>query len=58
MFKKDNSIAEEILKSSYEEHFKYAKDIALILPIDHPKRIKIQKELNIISDKIQNINKK
>lgn len=49
MAKKDNSIQEEILKSSYEEHFKYAKDIALILDINHPKRIRIQNEMNSMS---------
>lgn len=28
----------EILQASYWEHFKYDKDLALILPIEHPKR--------------------
>lgn len=32
----------EILEYSYWEHFKALKDIALILPIEHPKRIKIE----------------
>ncbi len=36
----------EILESSYWEHFKYLKDISLILPLDHPKRILLEKELS------------
>ncbi len=53
-----SSIKEEILKASYQEHFKYAKDIALILPLDHPKRIKVEGELNKISDQLQTIKTK
>lgn len=36
----------EILEYSYWEHFKYAKDLALILPLKHPKRIMIEEEMN------------
>ena len=38
----------ELLNCSYWEHFKVAKDLSLILPIDHPKRKKIEKEVNKI----------
>ena len=43
----------ELLKFSYWEHFKMAKDLALVLSIDHPKRKAIEKEVNDISDKIK-----
>ena len=36
----------EILKANYWENFKFAKELALIYPIEHPKRVKIEKELN------------
>ena len=42
----------ELLKASYLEHFKFAKDLAMILPIDHPKRKEVEKELNNIQQKI------
>ena len=41
-------IERELLQCSYWEHHKFAKDLALILPIDHPKRVRIEKELNKI----------
>lgn len=39
----------EIDKYSYWEHFRYAKELALILPPEHPKRIVLQKTLNNLS---------
>lgn len=45
----------EILNASYWEHFKYAKDLALIYPIDNPKRIKVEKEINLILEKIKQL---
>lgn len=36
----------EILEYNYWEHFKYAKDLALILPLKHPKRVMLEKKLN------------
>ncbi len=47
-----NTIRMEILKASHLEHFKHAKDLALIYPIEHPKRLLVEKELNILSSKI------
>jgi len=38
----------ELLKAAYLEHFKFAKDLAMIYPINHPKRKEIEKELNNI----------
>jgi len=45
-------IRNEILQSSYWEHFKAAKDLALILPLNHPKRIKIENEVNKLSQSL------
>jgi hypothetical protein len=39
----------EILLLSYWEHFKAAKDLALIYPINHPKRISLENELKKLS---------
>jgi hypothetical protein len=36
----------EILKANYWEHYKWAKDLALIYPVDHPKRVALEKTLN------------
>lgn len=43
----------EILEGSYWEHFKSAKDLALISPIDDPKRKNVEKTLNDLTEKIQ-----
>jgi uncharacterized membrane protein len=45
----------EILQYNYWEHFKYAKDIALILPIGHPKRIAAEQQLDKLQQKINTI---
>lgn len=45
----------EILEYSYWEHFKYAKDLALILPIGHEKRLRLDKEMNIMITKIHKL---
>ncbi len=42
----------ELLQYSYWEHFKAAKDLALILPPEHPKRIQLEKTINELLDKI------
>ena len=52
-----NEIEYEILTYNYWEHFKYLKDVSLILPIDHPKRKKLEKITNEILNKIENIKK-
>ena len=36
----------EILRASYWEHFKAAKDLSLYLPPSHPKRVELEKEIN------------
>ena len=44
----------EILEYNYWEHFKHAKDLGLILPLGHPKRVAIENELNRIREYIVN----
>lgn len=48
MAKKKN----EILEANYWEHFKAAKDMSLYLPLDHPKRVRMEEELNKMLKKI------
>jgi hypothetical protein len=48
----------EILEYSYWEHFKHAKDLALILPLEHPKRKEVEKELNQIQKQIKELKDK
>lgn len=47
----------EILNANYWEHFKFAKDLAGFLPLKHPKRVKVENELNEMIDQIQKLNK-
>lgn len=49
------SVKLEILLASHLEHFKAAKDLALIYPINHPKRVKIEKSLNEIQLEINQL---
>lgn len=39
-------INREILSANYWEHFKVAKEYALIYPINHTKRVSIEKSLD------------
>ena len=43
----------EILQYSYWEHFKKAKDLALVFTPEHRKRIELEAVLNDISDKLK-----
>jgi hypothetical protein len=45
----------QILEYSYWEHFKALKDISLILPINHHKRISLELELNKIQKEIHDL---
>ena len=45
----------EILEYSYWEHFKALKDIALILPLDHPKRKKLELTVNKLLKELHEI---
>ena len=48
-----NTIEIEILQLSYWEHFKLAKDLALVYPVEHIKRKTVEKILNELSDKMK-----
>lgn len=41
-----------IFQYNYWEHFKASKDLARVLPVDHPKRVAIEKAANEILNKI------
>jgi hypothetical protein len=45
----------QILEYSYWEHFKALKDISLILPITHPKRILLDNEVNKLQKEIHDL---
>jgi len=49
-------IQKELLLASYYEHLKFAKDLAMFLSINDPKRIKIESAVNEIAVKL-NLNK-
>lgn len=53
-----NKIKLEILEASHIEHFRFAKDLALILPLKHPKRKRIEKELNDLTKEINKLKSK
>ncbi len=53
-----NSIRLHILEYNYLEHFKHAKDLALVLPIEHPKRKAIELELNKMVTEINKLKNK
>ncbi len=47
----------EILEANYWEHYKYAKDLAMFLPIDNSKRILLEKQLNEMIAEINKLKK-
>jgi len=42
----------EIMQYNYWEHFKFEKDLAMVLPVDHPKRVSLRKATQDLLDKI------
>lgn len=42
----------EILEYSYWEHFKKAKDLRLILPLDHPTMLDLESTCNDLIERI------
>lgn len=46
-----------IMQLNYWEHFKYAKDLALVYHPSHPKRIQVEKILNSLITKINKLKK-
>ena len=47
----------EILLANYWAHFKVAKELALILPADHPRRISVQDDINDIQKQLDELTK-
>ena len=45
----------EILSANYWEHFKFAKDIAMYLQLEDPKRVKVEKELNAMLERMHEL---
>lgn len=45
----------QILKESYWEHFKMAKELAMTLDVKHFKRVRIEIEINNIQQQINKI---
>jgi len=45
------------LWANYYEHFKYGKELALIYPLNHKKRVKIDNAMNDIIEQIKQLNK-
>lgn len=45
----------ELLQANYWEHFKYAKELAMYLDINHPKRVKIEKATNNMIEEINEL---
>ncbi len=50
-----NKIRLEILEYNYWEHYKCAKDLALILPLNHPRRKLIEKHMNETLEEIHRL---
>lgn len=45
----------DILNSNYWEHFKTSKDLSLVYPVTHPKRVKLLQTLNELQVKIEKL---
>lgn len=45
----------EILNYNYWEHYKFEKDLAMVLPLTHPKRVKMRIETQKILEQIQKL---
>lgn len=50
-----DNIKIQILEYNYWEHFKVLKDISLILPIEHEKRIQLEKSTNEIQKELHEL---
>lgn len=53
-----NEISLEILEYSYWEHFKFAKDLALVLPLKHPKRVAMENKVNELAKELHELKSK
>lgn len=52
-----NELKLQILLASHLEHFKAAKDLALLHPLEHPKRVAVERALNEIQNEINELRK-
>ena len=52
------TIAEEILRYNYREHFKRAKELSMVLSLNHPERVAIEKEMKVMIKEINSLNNK
>ncbi len=57
MKKPERNIKLEILQYNHYEHFKAGKDLAFVLPIEHPKRQRIEQATNDLIEEINKIKK-
>lgn len=48
----------EILQYNYWEHFKFEKDLAMVLPLNHPKRTEARKHTSEILEQIHKLQSK
>ena len=48
----------EILQANYWEHFKFAKELAMYLPVDDPQRVRIENELNKMQKELEELKKR
>ena len=52
------SIEMELLLYSYWEHYGMAKSLEKVLPLGHPKRVRMEKEINIIAAEMEELRKR
>jgi hypothetical protein len=45
----------EILEYNYWEHFKALKEMSLILPLKHPRRLELESEVNKLQKEINDL---
>lgn len=45
----------QILEYSYWEHFKALKEMSLILPLKHPRRLELESEVNKLQKEINDL---
>lgn len=48
----------ELFEYNYWEHYKFAKDLALILPLNHPKRKLLEEELSKMMKELNELKNK
>jgi hypothetical protein len=54
----EDALKLEILQYNYWEHFKFEKDISMVLPVNHPKRVNARRHSNELLEEIHKIKNK